>query len=90
MYTIVGSGLTQGLSYDRYIAYWGDISHRFLVAAGSTNKNNAAASFAEVEVIFDEQGALVRFTPHLRDGIESGDGYVGAIDYSGLVPHVAV
>ncbi|KAG7345941.1 PhoD-like phosphatase [Nitzschia inconspicua] len=75
LYTIVGSGLTQGLSYDRYIGYWGDISHRFLVAAGSTHNNNAAASFAEVQVLFDDEGALVRFTPHLRDGLEGGDGW---------------
>jgi hypothetical protein len=72
LYTIIGSGLTQGLSYDRYIGYWGDISHRFLVAAGSTNRNNAAASFAEVEVLFDNKGAFVRFTPHLAEGLEAG------------------
>lgn len=75
LYTIVGSGLTQGLSYDRYIGFWGDISHRFLVAAGSTNKNNEAASFAEVEVFFDDEGAFVQFTPHLRDGLEGGEGW---------------
>lgn len=72
LYTIIGSGLTQGLSYDRYVSYWGDISHRFLVAAGSTNKNNRAATFAEVNVFFDEEGAVVRFTPHMRDGLEAG------------------
>ena len=72
LYTIIGSGLTQGLSYDRYVGYWGDISHRFLVAAGSTNNNNIAASFAEIDVLFDEEGAIVRFTPHIREGMEGG------------------
>lgn len=75
LYTIIGSGLTQGLSYDHYASYYGDISHRFLVAAGSTNNNNAAACFAEVQILFDENGAFVRFTPHLREGVKSGDGW---------------
>jgi hypothetical protein len=75
LYTSVGSGLTQGVSYDRYIGVWGDISHRFLVAAGSTNNYNEAASFAEVQVLFDDDGAFVRFTPHLRDGLEEGEGW---------------
>ena len=75
LYTIVGSGLTQGLSYDRYVGFWGDISHRFLVAAGSTNGNNAAASFAEVDIMFDEEGPFVRFTPHLRNGLPDNQGW---------------
>lgn len=75
MYTIVGSGLTSGVSYDRYIAFWGDISHRFLVAAGSTNLNDKAASFAEVDVAFDEEGAYVKFTPHLRKESTTGEGW---------------
>lgn len=48
---------------------WGDIRHRFLVAAGSTNHNNRAACFA-----FDEEGAIVRFTPHIREGLDE-DGW---------------
>ena len=76
LYTIVGSGLTQGLSYDRYIGFWGDISHRFLVAAGSTNNNNRAASMAEVKVFFDgDNDAIVRFIPHIREIVETDDGW---------------
>jgi len=48
IYTIIGSGMTQGLSYDRYVGYWGDISHRHMVAAGSNAKYDSTASFAEV------------------------------------------
>jgi hypothetical protein len=47
IYTIIGSGQTQGLSYDKYVGYWGDISHRYLVAAGSNNKFDNSATFAE-------------------------------------------
>ena len=66
IYTVVGSGMTQGLSYDRYVGYWGDISHRHLVAAGSNAKYDNTASFAEVELLFDPE-PLLRFTPHLAD-----------------------
>lgn len=38
----------QGLSYDRYVGYWGDISHRHMVAGGSNGKYDSTASFAEV------------------------------------------
>lgn len=38
----------QGLSYDRYVGYWGDISHRHMVAGGSNAKYDSTASFAEV------------------------------------------
>jgi len=76
LYTIVGSGLTKGLSYDRYVNVWGDISHRFLVAAGSTNNINKAASFAEVDIFFDEDNeAIVRFTPHIRESVDTNDGW---------------
>ncbi|NJL59274.1 MAG: hypothetical protein HC887_06135 [Desulfobacteraceae bacterium] len=34
-----------------------------------------AASFEEVQVLFDDNGAFVRFTPHLRDGLEEGEGW---------------
>jgi hypothetical protein len=71
LHTIIGSGLTQGLSYDRYVGYWGDISHRFVVAAGSTNNFKPVATFAEVQVLFDENGAFVQFTPHLRESLEN-------------------
>jgi len=79
LYTIVGSGLTQGYSYDRYIENYGDVSHRFLVAAGSSNMLNTAATFAEVKVMFDNDGGFVRFIPHLLDGRgkDNGDGWTG-------------
>ena len=47
IYTIIGSGQTQGVSYDKYVGYWGDISHRYLVAAGSSTKYDNSATFAE-------------------------------------------
>ena len=47
IYTIIGSGQTQGLSYDKYVGYWGDISHRYLVAGGSNAKFDNSATFAE-------------------------------------------
>ncbi|KAJ1454679.1 hypothetical protein M885DRAFT_618001 [Pelagophyceae sp. CCMP2097] len=72
MYTVIGSGMTQGLSYDKYVGYWGDISHRHMVAAGSTNRNNNAASFAVMELVFDPEPMLV-FTPHMADDASAGD-----------------
>lgn len=72
LYTIVGSGQTQGLSYDRYVSYWGDISHSHLVAAGSTTDEDSTASFAEVELLFDPEPKL-RFTPHLAPDTGSQD-----------------
>jgi len=47
IYTIIGSGQTQGVSYDKYVGHWGDISHRYLVAAGSNTKYDNSATFAE-------------------------------------------
>jgi len=77
LYTVVGSGLTEGLSYDRYVARWGDISHRFLVAAGSTNNNDPAATFAEVQVMFDDDhNPFVRFIPHLMPATYDDEGNV--------------
>ena len=52
---------------------------RFLVAAGSNAENLAAATFAEVQVMFDDEGAFVRFIPHLKDGNSPSpkDGWTG-------------
>jgi len=72
LYTVIGSGMTQGLSYDRYVGFWGDISHRHMVAAGSSAKYDSTASFAEVELLFDPV-PLLRFTPHLADDARGGD-----------------
>eukprot|EP00965_Chrysotila_dentata_P197911 6178488-Pleurochrysis_carterae.AAC.4 len=48
------------------VGYWGDISHRHLVAAGSNAKNDGTASFAQVTLEFDPEPMLT-FIPHLAD-----------------------
>lgn len=72
VYTIVGSGLTEGISHNYYQEYYGDISDRFLVAGAFRNGATEVSTFAELDLVLDDD-PRIEVSMHMSSDLDGDD-----------------